>query len=858
MHQFHNTNNYKGVDTAALKKFGQTCAKTPTVVGLQLRKIRDPQIIIIRNKYTKEIVDLEELVGHTVTQRNWKGIVIALVVIIVVCALIVATILLISPGEDDESTKAKFTFEDFMSRKYSPRSFYYTWIKDVDAFYYKNDDGAVLRYNCSTNSSNIIMDNSTFKELETSSYTISPGEYFALLPYEIKKIYRHSSSKKYKVVNLQTKDATNLQGPRGQTFQYVSWSPTVDGVVFVQDNDVYYRRNIYGEEGEFRVTTTGKPDEIFNGVPDWVFEEEILFTDNAIWWSPSGHYFAFASFNDSEIGLFDLTYYGDLKNQYVENKKLLYPKAGTTNPTFSLHIFNTHTNATINIDAPEALRDIDHYFTRVTWQNDDHVQIIWLNRPQNMSIITICSARDGSCIENFRFTAPSGGWVDLYVNPTFTADGGHYFLILPQREGDAGYYRHIVKIDASVTVNIPAGIYGRTAVITTGLFDVISISRYDETAKQIYYLAYKTGDPTSRHLFRTSTEPGSDFQKPVCITCSISKDCDWISADFPDVGDRFMLQCLGPGIPTYTLRSLTSNTVITFEDNKDKAEELKNIALPRIKIMQVPLNDKEMMWAKLKLPVELKEDEEIKFNLLTDVYGGPSSQKVTKRFTLDWDEYLASSHGIIIANVDPRGTGGRGDSWRHANYRHLGTTEVDDTIVAARYFNKLKYVSDKHAIWGWSYGGFLTGLALARGTGVFDCGITVAPVTDYRYYDSVYTERYMGMPSADDNLEGYEATNISKFAEQFRKSKFMIVHGTGDDNVHFQNTVQLIRALTEANVYFRSQIYTDQQHSINGGNSRRHLWNTLEDFLFQCYGGTRTRLDELNKESSEKDDMEDE
>lgn len=793
----------------------------------------------------------KELVGHTVQQRNWKGIVIALVVIIVVCALIVATIILISPNGDDKGDRKKFTFEDFITNKYTPRSFSYNWIKDEEAFYYKNDDGAVIRYNCSTNSSAIIMDNSTFKELDTYSYTISPGEMFALLPYDIQKIYRHSTRAKYKIFDIRTKESKNLQGPQGLEFQYVSWSPTEDGVVFVQDNDVYYRRDIYST-GAFRLTYTGKPDEIFNGVPDWVYEEEVLFTDHAIWWAPDGRHFLFASFNDSQIGLYDLTYYGEMTEQYVQNKRLLYPKAGTTNPVFSLYIFNANTNRTVEIAHPSTLRNIDHYFTTVTWRDNDHVLITWLNRAQNMSIFTICSANDGICYENYRLNSPSG-WIKLDSSPTFTADGNFYFLILPQREGDAGYYRHIAMIDAREVIDVAAGYFGKRTFVTTGLFDVAYIRHYDDTTKTIYYLAYRTGDPTSRHLFKTATEQGDDFQKPVCITCSISEDCDWVSADFPDVGDHYMLKCLGPGIPTYTLRSEETDTVITLEDNKDKAEEMAKIQFPRTKFMQVPLNSKQTMWAKLSLPYELKEDEEIKFNLLTSVYGGPDTQEVTKAFRIEWEDYLASSHNIVIAKVDTRGTGGRGDSWRHANYRHLGSTEVDDTIVAARYFNKLRYIGDKSAVWGWSYGGFLTAMAIGRGTNVFDCGISVAPVTDYRYYDSIYTERYMGLPTAEDNLEAYEQTNVSRFAENFKKSKFMVVHGTGDDNVHFQNTAQLIRALTEANVYFRSQIYTDQQHSINGGNSRRHLWNTLEDFLLQCYGGTRTRMDELNRESSEKD-----
>ncbi|KAL4217433.1 Inactive dipeptidyl peptidase 10 [Mactra antiquata] len=789
----------------------------------------------------------KELVGHTVQQRNWKGIVIALVVIIVVCALIVSTIILVSPLGEEEEKKAKFTFEDYTSGKYAPREFWYNWVAGDNAFYYRNEDGAVYRYNCSTNTSSIIMDNSTFKELDTSIYYISPDEMYALLPYDRKKIYRHSARSKYKVYDVTTRESKDLQGPRGNEFQYVSWSPTGDSLVFVQDNDIFFRHNMYATDA-LQITSTGKNDEIFNGVPDWLYEEEIIMSDNAIWWSPDSHYFLYASFNDSMIGLYDLTYYGAMTNVYVTNKKLLYPKAGSTNPTFSIHIFNTQTNATVDIKPPDNFINIDHYFQIVAWRNNSTVLITWINRSQNMSIFTMCHAENGSCYENYRFKAPSG-WVAL-TTPIFTADGGHYFMIQPEREGAVGYFRHIAIIDASVVV-VDDGSVGKRTFVTTGQFDVISILRYDEITKEIYYLAYRTGDPTSRHMFKTTTQPGKNFQKPVCVTCSISADCDWVSADFPDKGDNYVLKCLGPGVPTYTVKSTSNpNVSIVFEDNVDKAEELKKLALPKTKYLHVPLNSKETMWSKLKIPYEADEEEEIEYNILISVYGGPNTQYVTKAFSLEWEDYLASTHNIIIANVDPRGSSGRGDTWRHANYRRLGTNEVDDTIVAAKYFNNLKYVSDHTAIWGWSYGGFLTSLAIGRGSEALDCGIAVAPVTDFRYYDTFYTERYMGLPDASDNLEAYSYSNASKYAENFKKSKFMVVHGTGDDNVHFQNTAQLIRALTEANVYFRSQIYTDSQHSINEGNSRRHLYNTLEDFLLQCYGGGNTKMDELNKASA--------
>ncbi|XP_052812191.1 dipeptidyl peptidase 4-like isoform X2 [Mya arenaria] len=800
----------------------------------------------------------KELVGHTVQKRNWKGIVIALVVIIAVCALIVATIILLNPKNSNDPPKPKFTFEDFMSKKYAPKYFSYQWMKGAAALYFRNDDGAVLRYNCSTNTSVMIMDNSTFKQLETSSYTISPDETFALLPYDIKQIYRHSTKAKYKIFNITSKQDTNLEGPDGLEFQYVSWSPTYNGLVFVQNNDIFYRRNMdLSIKEAFRVTNTGVVDKIFNGVPDWVYEEEVLSIDNAIWWSPDGGHFLYASFNDSQIGLYDLTYYGPLTQQYVTNKRLLYPKAGTTNPTFTLNIFNTNNNSSLEIQPPQILQDQDHYFTTVTWGDNDTVLITWMNRHQNMTLFTACDAVNGTCKENYRFLAPSG-WCEVFTSPVFTSDGQNFFFISPQLEGEAGPFRHVTM------VNIQSGGSVSPTFITTGLFDVISIVKYIPATETMYYLAYRTGDPTSRHLYKITTDTdASNFKKPECVTCHLAPDCDWLSASFSDTsgGEFFMLQCLGPSVPTTRLYSTASETVVSFEDNKAVAEGLAKLSMPRPKYVRIPLQNGESMWGKLLLPEGLKEDEIIKYNMLTNVYGGPDSQKVTKSFQLGWEDYLSSTHNIVIGFLDAPGSSGRGDKWRHANYRNLGTTEVDGTITAGRYFNSLRYVSDRTAIWGWSYGGFLTSMVLGQGTGTFDCGMAVAPVTDYRYYDSIYTERYMGLP--DDNLEAYNRVNVSRYADNFKKSKFMIVHGTGDDNVHFQNSAQLVRALTEANVYFRSQFYTDQQHSINGGNSRKHLYNTLEDFLLQCLGGTQSHIDDLNNKNAadsstntEKDDSE--
>lgn len=777
---------------------------------------------------------------------NARCIFVAVLVILLVIAAVVVPVVLVSLNKENKTERKKFTLEDYLTNKYAPRSFSYKWMTGKNGFYYSGNDGSVLRYNATTNTSTVLMDNSTFIELETSSYTVSPGERYVLIPYDRRAIYRHSSIAKYKLYDLHTKELSDLQYENKTEFQYISWSPTVDGLVFVLENNVFYRDNLLGTDA-VQVTTSGEPDVIFNGVPDWVYEEEILGQNYAIWWSPDGQYFLFATFNDSQIGLFDLTYYGDMTNQYVTNKKLLYPKAGTTNPTITLSIFNTITNTTATISPPSSLEENDHYFTTVTWRDNENVLITWLNRAQNVSVFSICSAADGTCYENLQFSSLSG-WLDLKKSVVFTGSGDFYFLILPQKIGDSGTYRHIAMINSS---HIDGPLTGNTrdvSFVTYGLYDVYSIKRYDDDRKEMYYIAYRTGDPTSRHLFKTTTESGPNFQKPVCVTCSISNDCDWLDANFPDEGQSYMLTCLGPGVPTYTLRSVDDDTVIVFEDNAEVAKEIQQLALPIEKYIQIPLDEKQSVNARLKVPYDFTDDGSKKYNILTDVYGGPDTQKVTKTFRLSWDEYLVSVHNWVILEVDGRGTAGRGDLWRHAIYRHLGTYEVDDIIIATQFMKQQKYIGANSAIWGWSYGGFVSSLALGRGTDAYKCGIAVAPVTDYRYYDTIYTERFMGQPLETDNKEAYDYCNVSSYAENFKKSRFLLVHGTGDDNVHFQNSIQLVRALTEANVYFRSQFYTDQQHSINGGNSRQHLWNTLDDFLLQCFSDTRTHFDDLNNQ----------
>ncbi|XP_060074299.1 dipeptidyl peptidase 4-like isoform X2 [Ylistrum balloti] len=784
---------------------------------------------------------IKELVGNTQQQKNWRGIAIALLVIVIVCSLIITAIVLLTEAKPKEDTREKFSFEDFLTGELKPKSFHPVWIED-DQFLYRNDDGAVVIYRCSDNSSSVLMDNTTFRELNTHSFQVSPDQKYVLLMFDEHPIYRHSKLANYSYYDIQRKKQRVLETSMGQIFQYVGWAPTGHAVVFVQDNNIFYKSDVTENDvAPMQITTDGYHEEIFNGIPDWVYEEEILASDHALWWSPEGSFLLYASFNDTEVRKYYYPLYGSMEDSYGMQKRIAYPKAGFRNPTFKLKIFNFKTKATKVVNPPMELAKAEYYFTFVQWRDDNYVLIAWLNRAQNKSVITVCNAETGGCSINQRESG-HGAWVELYKPPLFAPKGDKYFLVLPNQEGVAGYFQHV----AMVTLPQLSRETGVRRYLTLGKYDVTNIVGYNEKLELVYYISTK-GDPRHRHLFSVSSSLQNNFRHTECLTCDLDPDhCRYYTASFSQSGKYYVLGCMGPGIPYYTLRSTESDFEIMMEGNEGLRARLPNKALPTTEFFTFKADNGEILHGKLLLPPILKKEEILTYPLLLKVYGGPGSQEVTEQFSLSWETYLSSTHDFICAYVDGRGTAARGNTFLHSIYRKLGTYEVDDAVTAGNFYDELPYVeSSKIAIWGWSYGGFLTASVLGRGTETFGCGISVAPVTDWHYYDSVYTERYMSTP--EDNPDGYNLSNVSKNAKNFKSAKFMLIHGTGDDNVHFQNSAQLMRALVEENVYFRSQIYTDQQHGLDGGNSRRHLYETMEDFLKECFTGKSKKFEQKSK-----------
>ncbi|KAK7113666.1 dipeptidyl peptidase 4-like isoform X2 [Littorina saxatilis] len=770
-----------------------------------------------------------ELVGNTAQQRNWKGIAIALLVIIVVCALIITAVILATPKVESQYYGDKFTLDDFLDKSFKPKVFQTTWLPG-DRFLFRNQDGALHVFNCSTNTSTMLLDNTTFRQLDTETYWLSADEEFLLLRHDGVQVYRHSSLAHYTVVKLDTKEEFKVKGIGKDTMlQYVGWSTTGNAMVLVEGNNLYYRDTMNSKLDT--LTSSGKHEEIYNGIPDWVYEEEIISSDHALWWSPAGTHLCYGVFNDSQVPRYTFPTYGNFANAYTQQKHLAYPKPGYPNPTVQLKVVKLSDRTTVDLQPPANFRGKEYYFTVVTWVDDKTVLVTWVNRPQNFSYVTLCKISDGTC-ENSIEEEGHGGWVDLYKPPVFAPDGKSYFWILPQRHNGDGYFSNVARVQ----IRDAPGTMDTKTFLTNTKWEVTSILAYDDERNLVYFIG-TGGDPRERHLHSVNVE-----NKALrCLTCDIDEEgCQYVDAAFSPSNSFYILSCLGPGVPYYSLRSPQENAELRrLENNTAFGLRIAKKAMPKVKYIQVDVEGSEKVWGKLLLPPILNEEEILLYPLLVSVYGGPGTQEVTEQFSIKWETYLVSTRDVVVLFVDGRGTGGRGKQWLHKIYKKLGTLEVEDTIKATKEVATRHFIdSSKVAIWGWSYGGYVTTSAIGKSDDpLYRCAIAVAPVTDWIYYDSVYTERYMGFPRAEDNLHGYKAANVSQHVENFKKSRLMLVHGTADDNVHFQHYAQLVKAMVEANVYFRTLVYPDKHHGLLGGNTRNHLFQSLDDFLTECFDG---------------------
>ncbi|KAM3917278.1 dipeptidyl peptidase 4-like [Leptodactylus fuscus] len=759
-----------------------------------------------------EYVPLEE----PAKMKTWvKWLIGLLVGVVVVVAIAVPVALLAFKGDEKADGRRTYTLDDYFGDQLRYKSYGLQWLSDNE-YLHRTRDYNVIVHNVDTKETTILLSNTTIDRNNESFYELSADRKYALLQYNYEKVWRHSYKASYRIINVETKQyVTAHELP--QKIQYITWSPVGHKLVYVWENDVYIRQS--PELPSVRITSNGEENKLLNGIPDWVYEEEMFSTNNAIWWSPNGQYLAYAQFNETDVPIIEYTFYGDESEVYPQTIHIPYPKSGTKNPTVRLFVVPTeplNNFTSVEILAPEEIRSGDHYLSTLTWTTvDQRFAVQWLRRIQNTSIITMCTSLDLSwrCDINANEQSTTG-WVGNFgPSDLYFTSGVRYYKITSNDQG----YKHIYSYGT-----------GLPNAVTNGSFEVTSIVKIVED--DLYFISNE-GAPSLRHLYRLKLI--YPYSKD-CITCKLRSDrCQHYSAYFSKHGKYYSLNCNGPGIPIYTLHDTSNDAEIRIlESNEELGVLLEDIQMPTKERKSISLHGFEL-WYLLTLPPHF--DKSKKYPLLIDVYGGPCSQKVDQYFRLNWATYLASTENIIVASFDGRGSGYQGDKILHQLYRRLGTVEVEDQIEAAKHFKSLGFVDEKRiAIWGWSYGGYVSSMVLGSGSGQFKCGISVAPVSSWHYYDSIYTERYMSLPTPEDNLKNYESSTVMARAAKFKDVGYLLIHGTADDNVHFQQAAQISKALVDAGVDFDTMWYTDKDHGI-GGLASRHIYTHMSHYLKQCF-----------------------
>ena len=674
----------------------------------------------------------------------------------------------------------------------------------------------IVKYSYKTgNEVEVIFDIKTVKDAKISSfsnYDFSNDETKILLTTNKKKIYRHSFTAEYWVWNSVTEELTQLSDKGAQ--QAATFSPDGTRIAYVRNNNIFLKNLKFGSTSQ--ATFDGKKNEIINGLPDWVYEEE--FGDytkaegfnKALWWSPDSKFIAFIRFDETEVPEYTMPMYAGEAPRYKEYSlypgevTFKYPKAGEKNSLVSANVYEIRSKTTITVDIGEKT---DIYIPRLKWTpNANDLVVMRLNRHQNKLDVVYANPYTGDTRpliteKNDRFIDEN--FLDAF---TFLADGS--FVINSERNG----WSHLYLYDKQGF---------ELDQITEGDFDVTSFYGYD-AVKQVFYYQAAAKSPLRREVYFVSR----DKKKKGKVSKQEGTNNVVFSKNF-----KYYIN--------YYSSSKTPNFITLHENKKgEQIRVLQDNTVLKNTVNVFKISPKEFFSFTTSEGVELNGfmikpagfDSSKKYPVVMTQYSGPNSQQVTDAWArgIGWNEYLAQE-GFLVVCVDPRGTAARGEEFRKMTYQQLGKYESDDQVEVAKYLGTLPYVDKSNiAIWGWSYGGFMTCLSMEKGGDLFKAGIAVAPVTSWRFYDSVYTERYMRTPK--ENTDGYDDNSPLSHAGDI-KGRLLIIHGSADDNVHTQNTFEFTEKMVQAGVQFDMAIYTNRNHGIRGGNTTMHLYTKMTNFL---------------------------
>jgi dipeptidyl-peptidase 4 len=637
----------------------------------------------------------------------------------------------------------------------------------------------------------LIYDN---KQIPMSHYKWTDDGKFLLIEGPVKSIWRHSTQAPFYLYNISTKSVSALSNGDIH-LRNVKLSPDGTRVGFVRGHNIYVADLKTGKE---TAVTNDGTDNILNGEFDWVYEEEFGLAD-AWRWSPDGKKIAYWRLDQTREKIYHLI---DEMGEYNTVFDLKYPKVGEQNAIVKIGVADLSNGKTrwMNIGSND-----DIYIPRIFWTNSSRtLAIMRLNRLQNHLEVLMADANTGK--SRTVFTDSNNTWIDVR-DDIFFLKKSDQIVWTSEKSG----FNHAYLYD-----------YNGKLInqITKGNWEVSSIDGVDENTGWVY-LSGKKDSLIQQNLFRVKLD-GTDFRK-------ISGKHGWYSANYAPDYRHFVEVYSNASTPVETtLRNADGSMVRVLENGKISALKNYNMVYPQF--LTFKTTDGTELNAYMMKPVDF--DPSKKYPVLVYGYGGPGSQMVVDRWggtRTIWHQYM-TEHGYIIFCVDNRGTGGRGKAFKDLAYLDLGKWSVHDQVEGAKYLATLPYVdASRLGFWGWSGGGYLTCMMLTKGADYFKTGIAVAPVTDFRLYDAIWTERYMGLPV--DNKKGYDAACVLTYAGKL-EGKLMIVHGTGDDNVHYQNTVQLMQKFIDANRQFDIMFYPNKNHRISGGVTQWHLFTKISNYFF--------------------------
>ncbi|XP_066564342.1 inactive dipeptidyl peptidase 10 [Amia ocellicauda] len=750
-------------------------------------------------------------------------------VIVVVLSLVIMSIILLTPDESRLLQQSRLTLEDLESEEFKVHDPVVTWLNEYELAL-RTRQGHVIKHDVGSNYSTTLVENSTFLTLKATKFQVSPDQRFVLLAYNVQPVYTQSFTASYAIYNVGTGEILELNPPevKPSVLQFAAWGPQGNQLVYIFENNIYYQLDV--SSSALRLTSTGREGLVLNGISDWLYEEEVLLTYPAHWWSGDGARLAYLAINNSATPIMEIPYF--LGGVYPANVYYAYPKAGSTLPTVSLFVVNLYGPAhTLEMMPPDSFRTREYYISMVTWISSTRLAVRWLNRPQNQSVLTVCEATTGACSEKHKMAVDVWQSQRQQEAPLFSPDGSFFYLTLPAKQGARGEFHHIATLsDQPAVPSTPS------RFLTSGNWDVMSLCALDEQRGKIYFLSTEES-MHSRHLY--SADITGVFQRH-CMTCDLLHNCSFFSAKFSPNRTSFTLHCHGPGIPQVTVHSTADpHSYFVLEDNEALAAVLSRKRLPVTEFKTVPAEGYDLPL-KLALPPGYKGNLH---PLLILLDGVPGSQSVTEKFSLDWTVSLSSSLGLALAWVDVKRGSSRGQRSLGPDSRSLSSAQVKDHLSAVQWLTQLPYIDQRRvALYGKAFGGYLTLKMLAASEHRFKCAAAAAPITDFRLYSAAFSERYLGLPAKEET--SYTTASLLGEVHKLKDEDFLLLHGTADARVHFQHTAELLSGLVLVEANYTLQIYPDEGHTLRGKRSMRHCSQTLSRYFSSCLQNPRWRSTE--------------